>query len=74
MYYPWLMSLRGCEPFLYGEIKMNEDEIKDLIKQYIKDNLYVGIEATSESYYESAAVSVKVYLEGEVIAQDWSTL
>jgi hypothetical protein len=53
---------------------MNEDELKELIKAYIKENLYIGIETTSESYYESASVCVKVYLEGEVIAQDWSTL
>lgn len=53
---------------------MNEDEIKELMKQYIKENLYVSIETTSESYYESAAVRVKVYLEGEIISEDWSTL
>lgn len=49
---------------------MNEDEIKELIKAYIKENLYIGIETTSESYYESAAVCIKVYLEGEAIAED----
>lgn len=53
---------------------MNEDEIKELIKAYIKENLYVGIETTAESYYESAAVCVKVYLEREIIAEDRSTL
>lgn len=53
---------------------MNEDEVKELIKQYIKENLYIGIETKSESIYEGASISVKVYLGGEVIAQDWSTL
>lgn len=53
---------------------MNEDEVKELVKQYIKENLYVGIETTSESYYESASVCVKVYLDGEVFSEDRSTL
>lgn len=53
---------------------MNEDEIKELIKQYIKENLYVGIKTTSESYSESAAVWVKVYLDGDLISEDWSSL
>ena len=53
---------------------MSEDEIKELIKQYIKENLYIGIETTSDSYYESASVCVKVYLEGEVITEDRSTM
>ena len=53
---------------------MNEDEVKELIKQYIKENLYVGIETTSDSYYESASVCVKVYLDGEVISEDRGSL
>lgn len=53
---------------------MTEDEIKELIKQYIKENIWVGVETTSESYYESATVRVKVYLEGEIISEDWSTI
>ena len=53
---------------------MNEDEVKELIKHYIKENLYVGVETNPESYYESAAVCVKVYLDGEVISEDRSTL
>lgn len=74
MCYIGFYVLRGLEAFSFGENKMNEDEIKELIKQYIKENIWVGVEATSESYYESAAVHVKVYLEGEIISEDWSTL
>lgn len=54
---------------------MTEDEVKELVKQYIKDNLSISVGAECGDYYgKGSGVRIKVYLEGEVVAEDWCSL
>ena len=50
---------------------MNESEVNELIKNYIKDNLKVVIYSEYQGYNSSTQVRVKLYLDEEEISDDW---
>ena len=50
----------------------NEDDIKSMIKNYIENNLTVSVER--DKYYGENAVSVSLFLEGELISEESCTI
>lgn len=49
---------------------MNEEDLKNLIKQYIKDNVRVEVEKEYVHWSTPAFYIIKLILEDEVISSD----
>lgn len=47
---------------------MSEEQIKELIKDYISKNLSIETETIRGSYGMSDTVKIKIYLEGEEVS------
>ena len=52
---------------------MDTEQLKEVIKEYLKDNLRIGVEKRQD-FDDTIHVIIAVYLEGEEISTDWFTL